>query len=394
MEDQFDDETSVYASEGTAAHAVREACLRDGKNVEEFVGQWIPADDLYFEVTQEWVHWIQPGIDRLREMNGELYTEHRVRLDRWLKGQFGTMDSAVILKDWAIIEDFKFGAGIRVEVKEMKQGMLYALGFYDDVVKHVAPEVDRFVISVDQPRVEGKGGEWEISLEDLLAFGEEARAAADRVAEADAVFGNWEEFEKFLNPTPKGCQFCRAARNSGCRKLDAFVLDLLGIEYSSLTTLKKRAPELADIDEMTPERRSYVLLHKGLIGSWLKNLHGAHLDAAVKGEPTPGFKAVAHLGDREWIDEAEAEAYWRGKVPDRDLYIKKLKSPAQMEAISGTRNWGKAQGLIHRAEGAPVLVPESDKRDALIPLLNLLDDLDLDDENLGLVDQPELDDLI
>ena len=45
--------------------------------------------------------------------------------------------------------------------------MLYALGFWWNVARHVS-KATQFLIRIDQPRCAGGGGEWRISLEDLL----------------------------------------------------------------------------------------------------------------------------------------------------------------------------------------------------------------------------------
>lgn len=391
MEDQFDDETSEYSSEGTAAHTVRERCLNQGKDVQDFVGEWIPADDMFFEVTQDWVMFLQPGIDRIRESKAEWIFEHRVTMEPWIPGGFGTLDAGGYTPKMVIIDDLKFGRGVVVDAEQNKQLMIYALGFWKNYLQG-RTKATQFILRIDQPRTLGKGSEWHVSLDELLEFSEEVEAAVAMVDEADAA--DEDDLPDYLHPTVKGCQFCRAARNSGCKKLDAFVLDLLGLKFSDLTTLKKRAPTLPDIDEMTPERRSYVLMHQSLINGWLKNLHGAQLDAALRGQPTPGLKAVATLGDRAWVDPEQAEAFFRGKIPDKDLFTRNLKSPAQLELLAGTRTWAKAEALIHRPDGRPALVPVSDKRDALIPMVNLLDDLDLDDDQLDLDVQGEIDDLI
>src|SRR5690625_668338 len=109
------------------------------------------------------------------------------------------------------------------------------------------------------------------------------------------------------------------------------------------------------------------------------------------GRRSAGFEGVATLGDRAWTSEAEAEAFWKGKIPDKDLYTRKLKSPAQVEKLAGTRNWKKAEDtIVVRPEGKPALVPEDDPRPALIPLTDLLDDLDGDPQDDLLADLDEL----
>lgn len=384
MEDRFPEETSEYSSEGTAAHTVRENCLREGRNVEEFVGEKIEADGLLFEVTPDWVDFLQPGIDRIREFKGEWVFEHRVEMEPWIPEGFGTLDAGGISDDLIILDDLKFGRGVLVQAENNKQLMIYAIGFWMNYARH-RTKATRFLLRIDQPRVAGKGSEWEVSLDELLKFAEEVAASAIATLDPDAP----------LVPSPAGCQFCRASRNSACYALDQFVLSLLGLSLEDLDKQRTQEPIMIEYDKLDPERRSYVLTHTGMIRSWLNNLHGSALTDAQTGQDVPGFKAVATLGDRSWSSEAEAEAFFKGKVPAKDVYTQKLKSPAQMERVVGTRTWKKAEELIVRPDGKPALVPESDPRPALIPLQDLLDDLDDDDpaENM-LGDLDDLDDLL
>ena len=378
MEDRFLDSTSPSASEGTAAHACREKCLREGLDVSDLLGEVFEADGLKFEVTEEWVNYLQPGIDRIRESGGEWFIENRVSMEPWIPGGFGTLDAGGIFPDLIVIDDLKFGQGIVVDAVRNRQLMIYALGFWMETARHKT-DATRFLLRIDQPRVQGRGSEWYTTLEELLVFAEEVAAAAIATLNPDAP----------LRPSPDACKFCRASRNSGCYALDQFILDLMGLTIEDLDAIRTKEPELIPYDKMEPERRSYVLTHTGMISSWLSNLRANALNDALKGNPVPGFKAVATLGDRTWADEAKAEEFWASKLPAKKIFDQKLKSPAKMEKIAGTRIWAKAQDLIVRPDGAPALVPESDKRDALIPLHNLLDDIDDEDDDDLIAAKPE-----
>lgn len=369
--DGLPDETSEFSSEGTAAHEVREICLNEGRDVQDLVGEWIKADDLRFEVTADWVHYLQPGIDRIREAKGFTWIfEHRTEMDPWIPGGFGTLDAGGISKDLIIIDDLKFGRGIVVEAERNKQLMIYALGFWMNYAR-TRTKATRFLLRIDQPRVTGKGDEWYVELDELLAFAVELEAAVKRTLDPNAP----------LNPGPKQCQFCKAARNLRCETLDAFVLELLGLKPDDLDKLFTEKPELIATETMTPERRSYVLNHAQLISNWLNVIRSTALHDAIQGDEVPGFKAVGTEGDRGWTSEQQAEEFFKGKIPDKDMYNRKLKSPAQMELTVGTRTWAKAQDLITRPEGKPALVPLSDKRPALLPLSELLDALpDMEDD--------------
>ena len=381
MEERFPEETSESSSEGTAAHSLRERCLTTGADAAEFIGEKILADGREFEVTEEWASYLQPGIDRIRESGAEWVFEYRTPMDPWIEGGFGTLDAGGISAELITIDDLKFGKGIVVEAERNRQLMIYALGFWMNYARHQT-DAKRFLLRIDQPRVAGGGSEWYTTLDELLVFAEEVAAAAIATLDPDAP----------LRPSPDGCRFCRAARNAACHALDVFILELLGLNINDLDADRRRTPKLTDHASLAPDRRSYVLEHKQLISNWVSSLHAAALDDALKGLPTPGFKAVATEGDRTWANEAEAEEFWKAKMPAKTIYTQRLKSPAQMEKCAGTRNWRAAQELIHRPAGKPALVPESDKRPALIPVADLLDDLPEDDLFTDLLDDDLLDD--
>ena len=378
LSEQFPEETSEYAAEGTAAHWVREECLLTGKNVTYFVGQKVKAEGFEFEVPPEWVNWLQPGIDRLREAPGELYVEQRVNLDAWVAGEFGTVDGLVIADDLIIVDDLKFGRGVAVDAIRNGQLMIYALGAWENLARHRTKATD-FLLRIDQPRVPGCGSEWRTTLDELLRFAEDEYVPAARATlDPDAP----------LNPSIDACQFCKVAANFACPALHRFMADLLGADFDDWRNLT-----LPNIDNLSPEQRSHIVRHSGMIRKWLGQAHEFHLNQALQGGPTPGFKAVATLGDRSWRDDDEAEEFWLSKMPAKDVFDKKLKSPAKMEKIAGTRNWAKAQELITRPDGKPALVPENDPRPALQVLADMLDELD-DFDDLLAVETDDLDDLI
>lgn len=358
LSDHFPDEISYAACEGTFAHTIREKCLKEGKGAVDFVGYSETVEDWTFEWKLEDCDLLQKGIDWIREQPGDKLYEYRVDLGAWMPGQFGTLDTAIIHKDLLVAFDLKWGRGVTVLADHNPQLMLYAAGLWSDLPTAQRSAIKRVRLIIDQPR--GQGGtwrEWECSIEDILRFAEEASVAAARTEDPDAP----------LAVTPKGCQFCVVGANFACPEQHQFFAEIIGM---------KEELELPEIDQLSPERRSFIIQHAPLIKKWLESCHGLQLDHALKGLPTPGFKAVATTGDRSWTNEEAAEEFWKSKMPAKEIYTTKLKSPAQMERVAGTRNWKAAQELIQRAEGKPALVPETDPREPLVPLLSLLDDID------------------
>lgn len=370
MEAHFEDATSEFAAEGTAAHWVREQCLLNDKDVHEYIGTTFLVEGYFIEAKPDWVRFLQPGIDRIREEGGRRFIEKRCDLGAWAPGESGSVDCGIVLPDLIIVDDLKFGRGVIVDAEHNGQLMQYALGFWDQIARHETDATD-FLLRIDQPRA-GGGSEWRCTLDDLLRFAEdEWLPALYESRQPDAP----------LRASVDGCQFCLAAANGGCPELHRFVQELTGLDPDQ--TDLSQEPEMPDVDQLSPERRSYIVQHAKMVEKWLKSIHGVHLSKALAGEETPGFKAVRTEGNRAWRDEQEAEEFFTGRVPKKEMYSQKLKGPAQMEMVAGTRIWAKAQELIVRPEGPAALVPESDKRPALIPVVDLLDDLDDDDDLLG-----------
>lgn len=386
MESHFEDTTSIFAAEGTVAHWIREQCLLNDKPVSDYIGDDFEQDGFIINVEPEWERFLQPSIDWDNQHIGLIFVEYRVDLSAWIPDEFGTLDTAIITKDEIILKDLKFGRGIRVEAFGNKQMRLYAAGLWENLIRHIPGAPTKYRLIIDQPRVIGGqsfNNEWVVELEDILKFAEEASLAAEKTNDPDAP----------LVPSLKGCAFCRAAENVACSAYAEFALDLVGLKITDLDKPFSEAPEMPQPQKLSPERRSYILEHSKMLSKFITNLHGDALTDAQSGKPTPGFKAVATLGDRSWTDEMKAESFWRSKMADKDIFNKKLKSPAQMEKIAGTRNWKKAQELIHRPEGKPALVPENDPRPALEPLADLLDDYDELDDLLGVETVSTADDI-
>jgi len=366
MESHFPDETSEFAAEGTAAHWVREDCLTTGKDVHEYIGMTVGADGFFITVQSDWVRFLQPGIDRIREEDGKKFIETRCSLEAWAPGESGTVDCGIVTPELIIVDDLKFGRGVIVDAQNNGQLMQYALGFWDQIARHET-EATEFLLRIDQPRA-GGGSEWRCSLDDLLRFAEdEWLPALYDSRQPDAP----------LRVSADGCQFCRAAAHAGCPALNEFVQELVGLDPTQ--TDLSQEPVMPDVDQLSAERRSYIVQYQKTVTKWLQAVHGVQLQTALRGEETPGFKAVETEGNRTWRDEQEAEAFFDGRVPKKEMYSQKLKSPTQMESVAGTRIWARAQDLIVRPAGPPALVPKADKRPALIPVLDLLDDLDDDD---------------
>lgn len=355
-----EDRTSIYAAEGTVAHHVRECCLAFGLEPDHFLGQKIKADGFEFDVTEEMVEALRPGIEWVREQPGELVNEYQVKFDRWMPGQFGTLDVGIIGKRRIIINDLKYGAGVPVEVTENEQLMTYALGFWDNVARHQT-KAEKFLLVIDQPRAVGGGGEWEVHLDDLLEFGEKLRRGYKAVQDPDAP----------LVPGDKQCKWCTAKAH--CPALAAFSLEQIALKFDDLDEDEIAKP---DFGEFTPARRAKIALNKSLIESWLKEVHARVLHDALLGIETPGVKAVeGRKGARTWANERLAKRFlfkhlgYAGATTEPQLL-----SPAEAEKRLPKELRARLKDLTKQSDGNPALVPESSTKPALKSVAEMFDD--------------------
>lgn len=375
------DESSSYADEGTAAHNIRSWCLELDLDAHQFVAHKQTINGREFVWTDEDADYLQRGIDWVRQQPGHLVIEHRCDLSRWMPGQFGTMDAAIISVERLIVNDLKWGQGELVDAKDNKQLRIYALGMLDYAQKngllpYDLPDDYEIVIVIDQSRAGGQK-EWSLTLAELLAFGEEVREAAERTYDPDAPFV----------ASKKGCRWCKAKdRPGGCDTHTEWVMATFDQSFDDLDEAAATGQplKLPPASSLTPERRSVIVKNADVVKRWLADVHDRTLAAALAGEPTPGLKAVeGDKGNRKWIDETAVEAILT-KALGEDAFTKKVKSPAQVEKlIAPTKRklgmpevWDSLRVHVGQESGKPVLVDESHEKPRLQTVDELFDDAD------------------
>jgi hypothetical protein len=353
---------SVAAAEGTVAHHVREMCLEFGFEPEDFLGQDITADGFTFEVDAEMVEHLRPGVEWVQERPGRLINEYQVDLSRWMPGQFGTLDVGIIADDLITINDLKYGMGVPVEPERHEPTMAYALGLWDNVARFET-DATEFLIVIDQPRNDEGGGEWRVSLDELLEFGEELSAGFERAQKPDAP----------LIPGEKQCLFCEA--KGICPAYAAWSMEQFDLVLDDLDDDELLTP--ADITKFNSERRAAVARNYERLKKWLDAVHGQVLDDALCGLPTPGLKAVkGRRGARTWISQKRAKAKLTKMLGPEEIYSEpSLLSPAQIEKLLPKEQHGDLELLWTQAEGKPSLAPEDSPKPA-VTRADMLDDLD------------------
>lgn len=339
--------SSSYADEGTLAHAIGELKLRfvNGEltkrqlnakmkpllQSEYYCGEMEEATDYYAEAVIEALE--AAGDD------AELMIEQQFRLDRWVPEGFGTSDAVVIGGGVILVIDLKYGKGITVDARNNPQLRLYGLGaanLFDSLY-----DFDTVRMTIIQPRLDHISTE-ELPLSELLAWAEDevqprARMAMDGT-DYTAV-GDW-------------CRFCPA--KAVCRKRAEYNLSIAKDDF-------RKPPLLSDEEIGEVLRRADELQH------WVKDVGDYAFEQALAGKQYNGWKLVEGRSVRKYADDLKvAEALKAAGYDEAMLYERKLYGISAMEKIVGKKRLTETLGdLIIKPAGQPVLVPESDKREAI-----------------------------
>lgn len=365
-----EDDSKEYSAEGTVAHTIREECLTLGFNAYDFIGLTFTEDGFSFLVDEEMADNIQPGVDEIREYEGELFVEKWVNTTKWLgkdsqgRDQGGSMDAGVAGEKLIVISDLKFGKGVAVQAVDNTQQVLYALAFWEQYARHIT-DATEFLIIIDQPRNRDGGGRWRVSLDALLAKGEELRLAAERTRDPGAP----------LIATDYGCQWCPAAnmpgRKGGCPTHHEWIASTIDMKFDDIEAMNSVGIDWNPPQVLSREVRSHIVRMKSTIEKWLEKLHADELEDLINYGPACGFKAVeGRRGNRKHRDEIRSQAWMKaravamGKSAD-DIFTKKLISPAQGEKLLRLGDGKFPKSLIEQGAPKPVMVPVEDDRPSI-----------------------------
>lgn len=363
LEDVEDTAEGTFAAEGTILHGIMEDCLRNNRDPFRLIGKTFLHEQFELEIDEDTAEMLADGLDQIDAITGRLHIEHKVNLDRWMPGQFGTLDVGIIGKRRVTIWDHKFGM-TPVQPVRNEQLSIYAIGFWDNIVRRIAPEIDEFRLIIWQPRAPGGGGEWDVRLDDLLAFGDDLKE------KARATYGR----NSPRIPGPKQCLFCAGAKSLTCKEYGDYNLSLIVQDFDALDEdVEYGIPPRLRSEALTPERRGWLLEHRPLVNKFLDRLQAQALEDALAGRPTPGQKAVeGRRPARKWRDKDVAESEIASLLGD-EAYIRKLKSPTQVEKDISERQYADLANLIERGRPKPVLVNIDDSRPAIPPVTDLFD---------------------
>lgn len=340
LEQQFEDEQSPYAEEGSAGHALAEHLIK--KHLKKRSKR--PVSDYYtdelVEAVDEYVGYCIGQIEAAKQECSDpvFEVERRTDISRHIEGCFGTADMVIVTDHKIHVIDLKLGKGVMVDAEHNEQLMIYGLGILD--FYEILYDIETVALTIVQPRLEHLST-WEISVEDLKKWAKEELEPKARMAlDGEGEFRAGDH-----------CRFCKAR----------FTCRARAEEYLKLARMEFAEPALLSDDEIAE-----VLLKADTLKKWAEEIYAyAQNEAVVNHRQWTGFKLVLGKSNRKYTDENEA-AEAAKKAGYTDIYKTSLIGITDMEKLMGKKKFSEILGsLVYKPEGKVTLVPESDKREAV-----------------------------
>jgi hypothetical protein len=230
LESLFPEETSEYAEEGTLAHALAEALLRnaiyggDPSDIEEqfkdapremwdYVGDYV---DYCLEIYQE---------SKLQYADTQAFVEERIDYSRYAPEGFGTADFICIGGPVLNVVDLKYGKGVPVKAPGNPQTRLYGLGAVDFYHGIYTLKIVR--MHIFQPRINCFSVE-RMTRKALVEWGRSD--VVDKAAEAYGSCGK--------RVPGDHCRFCRA--RGACKERAASAINTIASILGGIQNAKSK----------------------------------------------------------------------------------------------------------------------------------------------------------
>ena len=370
LQEQFPNESSVYAAEGTFAHEVCEYKVK--KYMKERVKR--PQSEEYYteeidQITDVYAEFVISVIEEMKRNGCEplVMVEEKVDYSHIAPSGFGTADMLIIGRDEngkgvLHIADFKTGQGVFVDADHNSQMMLYALGGLAAYGYIYDIEIVR--MSIIQPRLDNIST-FECTREELESWGESIRETAKLAYEGkgEQMPGDW---CRFCRAKPV-CKACKDEALSLCRE-EFIDLDegALSDEESVSSKVDMSEPVFKQPGLIPISELAQLLPTLNRISSWIESVFAFISSEAINhGVPIPGYKVVEGRSKRVFtdtkavVDAAVANGY-------TDLYKKQLITLTEFEKMMGKKKFAELLGkYVTKPPGKLSLVPESDPREAV-----------------------------
>jgi hypothetical protein len=347
-----DEDLKRYAAEGTFAHSIAAKCLNENLKASGFFGMKDTVDGFSIECDQQMVDGVQTYLDAVDEdmlPGDQMWVEMSVHeeLKSIDKDMGGTADYARYRRstEELLVADFKYGAGVFVDVVDNEQLESYALGVLLKLQRQ-GFKIKQVRVMVCQPRHwQGEPVREQVfSAIKLLDFAADLAEAAPltRLPNPPLVAGDHCKF------------FCPKART--CTELEK--------HQNALVTV--------NLDAVAVEQVAVLLASVPLVKARLKAIEEHAYTLAARGVAIPGWHLVAKLARRQWKREGDVVEW--AQTQSIDPYAPRdVLSPAQLEekikaaAPRGKKKEAAAvlEQFVERVSSGTVLVPITDERPAV-----------------------------
>lgn len=340
------EDESEYAAEGTRAHAFAQRWLlmhfaQHGQS--PFIGS----------LDEDMAKHVKVYVDEcIRVKGAKIFVETKVSID---KDVYGTADFITWHPDTSTlyVRDFKYGAGVVVNIERNIQLRIYALATLI-TMKLPARTIN---IGIVQPRYDHPDGpirSIDFDVADLVDLHADVMDAVARATSASMARGSKGWDEAWLKPSEKGCRWCPAS--------------------PKCPVLKRKAQEVAKqvfapgaVYDPLELARTLDLLP--ILESWIKNTREFAYQEAEKGKEIPDYKLVEKQAVRKFKEDTNREELAKalGVAVAEILKPTELLGIGDMEKLAPGKN-AKERGavlepFVKRESSGHTLVHISDKRD-------------------------------
>ena len=343
LTENFEDEGTVYAQEGSEAHLLLEKKIKErfGIPFDEDTSNLEYYSEEMEECTDTALNYVVEIYERLKAegKNPFIASEVLVDFSDVVPEGFGSSDIVIVYDGGIYVVDYKHGRGVEVSCERNPQLMIYAYGSL--LMFESLYDITHINMAIVQPRLNNIS-EWSCSKDELVDWANnEVKPKATLAFEGKGEYkcGPW-------------CQFCKAKFE--CRHRAEAMLKMEGyaVKDKALLATEEIAEILGKIDDLI---------------SWGNDIKEFALTEALRGVHIPGYKLVEGRSNRKYTDENEVIRVLQ------ENNLNPFDEPKLLSITELVKRIGKAKFVklvdkyVYKPTGKPTLVEESDKR----PVLNL-----------------------
>jgi hypothetical protein len=328
--------SSKYADEGTLLHDAIAQVLDKNVKPESLLNMMYQDQVLTQDLIDNKLH---VALDLLGQVDPNLEMEYAVETEigfgDFLPDVFGSCDLLGRIGSRAIVLDWKFGDGVTVDVEENEQLLFYAAAaMRTPSVSWVFDGATEIECVIIQPPMIKR---WVTTVERVKQFELQLAQAVKLSQKQDAPINAGEH-----------CRWCSA--KPVCPKMTGAVDRALHTQLDTIDAVKIGA-YLANCD---------------LLEQWITDLRALAHQMLEADKPVPGWKLVNKRAMRQWANEDVADDVLSKVIPQDELYVSKIISPAQAEKVLKKLGSKLPDDLVVAISSGSTLAREDDSRPAVV----------------------------